>query len=83
MKEKENKNENSIIVESYPIDERPVIIILKGKAHTNYVGRYIGTDEMFMLSLNDESSDFIPATEVNEWWYINEHPTIVKEILSI
>ena len=83
MKKKEEKNENSIIVGSFPIDERPVIIVLKGKAHTHYVGRYIGTDEMFMLSLNDESSDFVPATEVNEWWYINEHPTIVKEILSI
>jgi hypothetical protein len=36
-----------------------------------------------MLSLNDEGSDFVPATEVEGWWYVNEHPTIIKEILSV
>lgn len=77
------KNQNSSIVGDFPIDERPVIIILKGKADVYYVGRYIESDAMFMLSLNDECSDFIPATEVGEWWYVNEHPTIVREVLSV
>jgi hypothetical protein len=77
------KNQESSVIGGFPIDERPVIIILKGKADTYYVGRYIESDAMFMLSLNDESSDFIPATEVFEWWYVNEHPTIIKEVLSV
>ena len=77
------KNEISSIIGGFPIDERPVIIILKGKADTYYVGRYIESDAMFMLSLNDESSDFVPKTEVGEWFYVNEHPTIIKEVLSV
>ena len=77
------KNQNSSAIGSFPIDERPVIIICKGKADTYYVGRYIESDAMFMLSLNDVGSDFIPATEVAEWWYVNEHPTIVREVLSV
>jgi hypothetical protein len=36
-----------------------------------------------MLSLNDESSDFIYRGDVAEWWYVNEHPTIIKEVLSV
>ena len=77
------KNQNSAFLGSFPIDERPVIIILKKDKSINYVGRYIESDAMFMLSLNDDSSDFVPATEVSEWWYVNEHPTIVKEVLSV
>jgi hypothetical protein len=77
------KKENSSIVGSFPIDDRPVIIILKGKTDTYYIGRYIKSDSMFMLSLNDESSDFVPSTQVGEWWYVNEHPTIIKEVLSV
>jgi hypothetical protein len=77
------KNQESSVIGGFPIDERPVIIILKDKADTYYVGRYIESDAMFMLSLNDESSDFVPATEVGEWWYVNEHPTIIKEVLSV
>lgn len=77
------KNENSSAIGSFPIDERPVIIILKGKRHTYYVGRYLEDEGMFLLSLNDESSDFAPTSEIDEWWYVNEHPTIVKEVLSV
>jgi hypothetical protein len=37
---------------------------------------------MFMLSLNDDESDFVPQTEINEWWYIDQHPIILKEVLN-
>jgi hypothetical protein len=77
------ENQNSSSIGDFPIDERPVIIILKKDKSIYYVGRYIESDAMFMLSLNDDSSDFVPATEVGEWWYVNEHPTIVKEVLSV
>jgi hypothetical protein len=77
------KNQESSVIGGFPIDERPVIIILKDKADTYYVGRYIESDAMFMLSLNDESSDFTYRGDVAEWWYVNEHPTIIKEVLSV
>lgn len=35
-----------------------------------------------MLSLNDRGSNFVFSDEVEEWWYVNEHPTIIKEIIS-
>jgi hypothetical protein len=76
------KNEKSSVIGSFPIDDRPVIIILDHDDSVYYVGRYIESDAMFMLSLNDDSSDFVPATSVGEWWYINEHPTIIKEVLT-
>ena len=76
------KNQNSSVIGSFPIDDRPVIIIANGNKTIYYVGRYIKSDGMFMLSLNDESSDFLPESDVNEWWYINEHPTIIKEVLT-
>jgi len=66
----------------FPIDERPVIFNLKETTDINFVGRYIESDAMFMLSLNDDESDFVPQTEINEWWYIDQHPTIVKEVLN-
>lgn len=75
-------NAHLIITGTLPIDNRPVIIVLKGKSDINYVGRYIESDAMFMLSLNDECSDFTSATEVGEWWYFNEHPTIIKELVN-
>ena len=77
------KNENSSAIGSFPIDDRPIIIILEHDDTFNYVGRYIKYEAMFMLSLNDDSSDFVPATSVGEWWYVNEHPTIVREVLSV
>lgn len=77
------KNQNSAFLGGFPIDVRPVIIILENNESINYVGRYIESDAMFMLSLNDDSSDFVSAKEVGEWWYVNEHPTIVKEVLSV
>jgi hypothetical protein len=77
------KKENSSIVGSFPIDDRPVIIILGNNSSTYYVGRYIKSEAMFMLSLNDDSSDFVSETKVGEWWYVNEHPTIIKEVLSV
>jgi hypothetical protein len=77
------KKENSSIVGSFPIDDRPVIIILGNNSSTYYVGRYIKSEAMFMLSLNDESSDFVSETKVGEWWYVNEHPIIIKEVLSV
>lgn len=76
------KNKNSSIIGGFPIDERPVIIIVKSNQSIYYLGRYIESEAMFTLSLNDDSSDFVPATEVGEWWYVNEHPTIVKEVLK-
>jgi hypothetical protein len=76
------KNENSSALLSLPVDERPIIITLKDKESINYVGRFIKEESLFMLSLNDNSSDFVYDTDVLEWWYVNEHPTIIKEILA-
>ncbi len=76
------KNEKSSVIGGFPIDERPVIIIARGDNTIYYVGRYLQSEGMFLLSLNDESSDFIPEGDVAEWWYINEHPTIIKEVLT-
>jgi hypothetical protein len=76
------KNENSSALLSLPVDERPIIITLKDDESINYVGRFIKEESLFMLSLNDNSSDFVYDTDVLEWWYVNEHPTIIKEILA-
>jgi hypothetical protein len=76
------KNENSSILGGLPIDERPIIITVKDKPLTTYVGRFIEQENLFMLSLNDRGSDFVFSDDVEEWWYVNEHPIIVKEILA-
>jgi len=76
------KNENSSALLSLPVDERPIIITLKDDESINYVGRFIKEESLFMLSLNDNSSDFVFDTDVLEWWYVNEHPTVIKEILA-
>ena len=66
----------------FPIDDRPVIFNVKDSIDTNYVGRYIEKECMFMLSLNDSQSDFISEKEINEWWYITEHPIVLEEVLN-
>ena len=76
------KNENSSILGGLPIDERPIIITVKDKPLNTYVGRFIEQENLFMLSLNDMGSDFVFSDDVEEWWYVNEHPIIIKEILA-
>lgn len=76
------KNENSSILGGLPIDERPIIITVKDKPLNTYVGRFIKQENLFMLSLNDRGSDFVFSDDVEEWWYVNEHPIIIKEILA-
>jgi hypothetical protein len=66
----------------FPIDDRPVIFNVKDSIDINYVGRYIENECMFMLSLNDTESDFISEKEINEWWYITEHPIVLEEVLN-
>ena len=66
----------------FPIDERPVIFNLNDSPDVNYVGRYIESEGMFMLSLNDTQSDFVWEKDINEWWYIDEHPTIIEEVIT-
>ena len=66
----------------FPIDERPVIFNLNESPDVNYVGRYIESEGMFMLSLNDTQSDFVWEKDINEWWYIDEHPTIIEEVIT-
>jgi hypothetical protein len=66
----------------FPIDDRPVIFNLVNTPDINFVGRYIEKEQMFMLSINDNQSDFAPQTDIEEWWYIDEHPTIISEVLT-
>jgi len=66
----------------FPIDDRPVIFNLNDTPDVNFVGRYIEKEAMFMLSINDNQSDFVPQTEIDEWWYIDEHPIIISEVLK-
>lgn len=75
------KKQKVIRIGSFPKDESPVIIKLKGNEDLTYLGRYIKSEAMFLLSLNSKTSDFVSEQEVEMWWYINEHPTIVKEVL--
>jgi hypothetical protein len=79
MASKNKRQTNSI---GFPIDDRPVIFNLIDNEEVTFIGRYIESEAMFLISLNDESSDFAPATDVNEWWYIDEHPTIIREVLN-
>ena len=76
------KNNRKTTENGFPIDDRPVIFNMVETSDINFIGRYIEGEKMFMLSLNDEQSDFVPQTEINEWWYIDEHPTILKEVLN-
>ena len=66
----------------FPIDDRPIIFNLLDGDDVNFVGRYIESDAIFMLSLNNTESDFVAESEVDEWWYIDEHPTILKEVIN-
>jgi hypothetical protein len=75
------KKQKVIRIGCFPKDESPVIIKLKGNEELTYLGRYIKSEAMFLLSLNSKTSDFVSEQEVEMWWYINEHPTIVKEVL--
>jgi len=73
----ENENENLTVLQNLPIDEQPVIIELKSNKYTHYVGRYIKEENLFTLSLN-ENSDFVFAYQVYNWWYVNEHPLLLN-----
>ena len=66
----------------FPVDDRPVIFNLIDTKDINFVGRYIESESMFMLSINDNQSDFVPQADVDEWWYVDEHPTIISEVLT-
>jgi hypothetical protein len=66
----------------YPIDDRPVIFNLINLDDIDYIGRYIENKGVFMLSLNDEKSNFVHESEINEWWYVDEHPAIMREVLN-
>jgi hypothetical protein len=66
----------------FPIDERPVVFNLNDSPDVNYVGRYIKSESMFMLSINDTNSDFVSEKNINEWWYIDEHPIIIEEVIT-
>jgi len=76
------KNKRVTTDKGFPIDDRPVIFNLHEDGDINFVGRYIESDNMFMLSLNDEESDFVPEMEIGEWWYIDEHPIILNEVIN-
>jgi hypothetical protein len=65
----------------YPKDDSPVIFNLIDDNQINFIGRYIEEEEMFMLSLNDNESDFVPRTHVEKWCYVLDHPTIQSECL--
>lgn len=73
------KHEKLNILNSFPKDEQPVIIVLKNDLSYNYVGRYIANESIFMLSINDDCSEFIASSEVKEWHYILKHPIIINE----
>lgn len=79
MASKNKRQTNSI---GFPIDERPVIFNLIDNEEVNYIGRYIESESMFMTSLNDTNSDFVSAQDIYEWWYIDEHPTVISEVLD-
>lgn len=66
----------------FPIDERPVIFNTIDDDTVNFIGRYIKAEQIFMLSLNDAHSEFIHKEDVGDWWYFDEHPTIVNEVLN-
>jgi hypothetical protein len=66
----------------YPANDSPVIFSLKQNPDMNFIGRYIKEEAMFLLSLNDEESDFVARKDVAEWHYVLEHPTIIKECSS-
>lgn len=66
----------------YPIDDRPVIFSIKNAEHTNYIGRYIEKESAFLLSLNNNLSDFVQKSDVSEWWYVDQHPSVLKEVLN-
>ena len=68
--------------DGFPVDDRPIIFNLLDGDDVNFVGRYVESDAIFMLSLNDTESDFVAESEVDEWWYIDEHPTILKEVIN-
>jgi hypothetical protein len=76
------KSKKTNLQKGYPIDNRPVIFNLIESTDVNFIGRYIESEGIFTLSLNDEESDFILKSEINEWWYIDKHPTVMKEVFS-
>lgn len=79
MAQKSKKSTND---KGFPIDDRPIIFSLRGADDINYVGRYIESEHIFMLSINDDVSDFVSQNVVEKWCYIDEHPTIIKEVLN-
>ena len=66
----------------FPVDDRPVIFNLFEDNDVNFIGKYIEEEGMFLLSLNDTASDFVPQNKVHQWWYVDEHPIVMKEVFS-
>ena len=77
-----NNKKNSKNSKGMPLNDSPVIFNLHDEDAINYVGRYIESEGMFLLSLNDDSSDFVPKSDVKDWWYVDEHPIIQSEVLK-
>ena len=77
-----NNKKNSKNSKGMPLNDSPVIFNLHDEDAINYVGRYIESEGMFLLSLNDDSSDFVPKSDVKDWWYVDEHPIIKSEVLK-
>jgi hypothetical protein len=76
------KSQRPTTDKGFPVDDRPVIFNLIDSDDVTFIGRYIESEAMFMLSLNDEESDFVSQEQVNEWWYITDHPIVLKEVLN-
>lgn len=77
-----SKNKKTKNDKGFPIDEQPIIFSLMDNPHIQYVGRYIESEGIFMLSINDDESDFVGENVVERWCYIDEHPTVIKEVLN-
>ena len=77
-----NNKKNSKNSKGMPLNDSPVIFNLHDEDAINYVGRYIESEGMFLLSLNDDSSDFVTKSDVKDWWYVDEHPIIQSEVLK-
>ena len=71
-----NNKKNSKNSKGMPLNDSPVIFNLHDEDAINYVGRYIESEGMFLLSLNDDSSDFVTKSDVDE------HPIIKSEVLK-
>jgi hypothetical protein len=76
------KNNRKTTEKGFPIDDRPIVFNIINNNDTNFVGRYIESESIFMTSLNDDGSDFVSEKSIDEWHYIDEHPKILSEVLN-